>query len=612
MTSPFLSYAFKASPISASQVARTLPMHLSDFRVSVKDFGARGNNVNDDTAAINAAIDYIYTLNSPSGVQGRVLFFPPGSYRVTGQLFLDRDYHTLGFMAGITVVGSGRDVTTIIGNYWTGNQTPDVNNGFLVKICRWGEQVVGIRDLTIYNESVLSTSGALELESITSAKFEIRNCHFKAVVGLVACQSQFGISITDCLFTCSRPITSADAATPSPLYKASNYVSGQGSSGSPPFTPEQFNGSTGIFFSQGRLINCHARGFDVGFAAAHVPTVMIGCSASRCDIGFWPGLIEGSYGFELSGQFPGIGIQGTTGDGGVGLFVSNLFDRCTYGTRGNLGLAFFGANRITGTTGPLTPATIQNITWSGGTATVTTSNNHNLAGGFSDELVLVTDPPGWTPDGTGAQRVSCTRTGTNTFTYALGSSPGSFNSGSWNYPLDTGITCQNWSHMILAANMIDADTKGSGVDMNGPNGGSGPPPGARFLHGISFLAMRCPRGWAKSGMFVSDGTITTPIRWGSSPNIPANYVLTKWAAASYEFIQCGDSGSNHPIGITFQCLPGQSDVVAAGPEEWGPIEGQEFTVFDCATQNTFGGTVTGGGSNHYKVRYNGTNWTRIG
>src|SRR6516164_2127408 len=204
MTSPFLSYTFKASPNDANESRRSLQTRLSDFRISVKDFGAKGDNFTDDTAAINAAIDYIYTLNSPSNIQGRILFFPPGAYRVTGQLFLDRNYHALGFSAGITVEGSGRDVTTIVGNYWTGNQTPDVNNGFLVKMARWGEQVVGIRDLTIYNESVLSTSGALELESITSAKFEIRNCHFKAVVGLVACQSQFGISITDCLFTCSR------------------------------------------------------------------------------------------------------------------------------------------------------------------------------------------------------------------------------------------------------------------------------------------------------------------------------------------------------------------------------------------------------------------------
>jgi hypothetical protein len=575
----------------------------------VKDFGARGNNVNDDTAAINAAIDYIYTLNSPSNVQGKVLYFPPGTYRVTGQFFLDRDYHT-GNMAGITVEGAGRDVSIIVGNYWTGNQTPDVNNGFLVKICRWGHQVVGIRDLTIYNESVLSNSGALEIEGIASAKFEIRNCHFKAVVGLVACQSQFGISITDCLFTCSRSITAADAATPSPLFQSSNYVSGQGASSSPPFTLEQFNGSTGLFFSQGRVVNCHARGFDVGFATAHVPMAMIGCSASRCGIGLWAGLIEGSYNFENAGDAgPGLGAQGTTSDGGHGLFVSNLFDRCTYGIRCSFGNSFIGANRITGTTGPLTPATIQNITWSGGTATVTTSNNHNLPSGFNGELVLATDPPGWTPDGTGSQRVSCSRTGANTFSYALSAppSPSTFSGGNWNYPLDTGLDQAHMGLTTFAANVIDADTTGFSVNMNGA------PPGGRYVIGNSFLAMRGPRGWAKAGSLHTDGSQTAPIPWGSSPSIPANYDVSKWALASYEFIQCGDSSSNHPIGITFESLPGQSDVVTNnGAQQWGPLERQEFTVFDCATQSAFGGVVTGGGSNHYKVRYNGTNWIRIG
>jgi hypothetical protein len=37
----------------------------------------------------------------------------------------------------------------------------------------------------------------------------------------------------------------------------------------------------------------------------------------------------------------------------------------------------------------------------------------------------------------------------------------------------------------------------------------------------------------------------------------------------------------------------------------------EFNVIDAATQNTFGRLVSSGGSNHYKVRWNGSDYTRV-
>jgi hypothetical protein len=42
------------------------------------------------------------------------------------------------------------------------------------------------------------------------------------------------------------------------------------------------------------------------------------------------------------------------------------------------------------------------------------------------------------------------------------------------------------------------------------------------------------------------------------------------------------------------------------------VEGNEYNISD-STVNTRGTNVTvGGGSNHVKVRYNGTNWTLMG
>jgi hypothetical protein len=60
----------------AGAVQRTVDSKLKDV-VSVKDFGAKGDGVTDDTAAIQAAIN----ANS-----GKSVFFPPGKYTVSGTL----------------------------------------------------------------------------------------------------------------------------------------------------------------------------------------------------------------------------------------------------------------------------------------------------------------------------------------------------------------------------------------------------------------------------------------------------------------------------------------------------------------------------------------------
>lgn len=83
-------------PVSTG-VARQLYSKLLEI-ISVRDFGATGDGSTDDTAAINAAIAFI-----PS--TGGVLFFPAGTYRITGALSISN--------RSITIVGEGEGVSII-------------------------------------------------------------------------------------------------------------------------------------------------------------------------------------------------------------------------------------------------------------------------------------------------------------------------------------------------------------------------------------------------------------------------------------------------------------------------------------------------------------------
>jgi hypothetical protein len=71
---------------------------VSQSWINVKDYGALGNDLNNDTAAINAAI----ALANSSGA---TIFFPPGTYRVTGLNPITKE--------GVRIIGSGRRSTYI-------------------------------------------------------------------------------------------------------------------------------------------------------------------------------------------------------------------------------------------------------------------------------------------------------------------------------------------------------------------------------------------------------------------------------------------------------------------------------------------------------------------
>ncbi len=96
-------------PAGTGAVARTVQGKLRDT-VSVTDFGAVGNGVVDDTAAIQAALNYAAPL-------GYAVFFPPGTYRTTATVGFSRT-DTERF--GVQIIGSGAQYTFIYADHTAG------------------------------------------------------------------------------------------------------------------------------------------------------------------------------------------------------------------------------------------------------------------------------------------------------------------------------------------------------------------------------------------------------------------------------------------------------------------------------------------------------------
>ena len=81
-----------ASGLLTGAVGKTVHQKLQEI-VSVKDFGATGDGTTDDTTFIQAAIDSF-------SLTGGTLYFPPGTYKVTTSINVNKPIHLIGGPAG--------------------------------------------------------------------------------------------------------------------------------------------------------------------------------------------------------------------------------------------------------------------------------------------------------------------------------------------------------------------------------------------------------------------------------------------------------------------------------------------------------------------------------
>lgn len=117
---------------------------LNKFRevISVKDFGAVGNNTADDTSAIQAAI------NAAQAAFGAVVYFPAGTYKISSELSITSPVYLVGQGAAATVIRQ------------TGAAANGVNFNYSVLTTGGGVVGMTIEAGTGYDTAGLTTSGS--------------------------------------------------------------------------------------------------------------------------------------------------------------------------------------------------------------------------------------------------------------------------------------------------------------------------------------------------------------------------------------------------------------------------------------------------------------------
>lgn len=91
--------------------SRSLSENISERGYNVKDFGAIGNGIADDTIAIQKVLD-----SAGSRLWGTIVYFPAGDYKITDTLKINRPLNIVGFHKYSTKIiqsAKGKDAITI-------------------------------------------------------------------------------------------------------------------------------------------------------------------------------------------------------------------------------------------------------------------------------------------------------------------------------------------------------------------------------------------------------------------------------------------------------------------------------------------------------------------
>ena len=253
----------------AGAVTRTVQSRLRDF-VSVKDFGAVGDGVTDDTAAIQAAID---------SHRGKI-FLPTGTYKISSTIILKNETILIGEGAGAYFQGGGYPRLTVLqpAASFTGNDVlrADPADDSPLLSYRYG---VALRDLLIdciniknLGKNILKLYSLSNTETFDSVRIINNNANIAIRIGISANASALesdGLSFNN--IYCLQTDSGGSATNPVLLIESANEVSFRDSKfqrGSDPTTvgskAVHINASTGRAVNAVTFDSCSFTGAETG------------------------------------------------------------------------------------------------------------------------------------------------------------------------------------------------------------------------------------------------------------------------------------------------------------------------------------------------------------
>ena len=140
----------------AGSVTRTVQSRLRDF-VSVKDFGAVGDGVTDDTAAIQAALD--------SGAT--TVFVPQGDYKTTNSIDIP-DFVSVEFAPSVTITFDSTDFYV----FDIGKGVKIVGNGVLIDCVNasWNGGAIQVDGVNRYADDYPAALDGINVQGVSSSK----------------------------------------------------------------------------------------------------------------------------------------------------------------------------------------------------------------------------------------------------------------------------------------------------------------------------------------------------------------------------------------------------------------------------------------------------------
>lgn len=606
---------------------------------NVKDYGAVGDGSHDDTLAIRAA----FTAMWSNGHNGGVVVFPPGNFKVTDAI--DISNPNGGNFSSGRIEGSGKQVTFIGGT---------LNNGFVFYQLDGVNGPEEIAHLTLANSSTWIGSGAL---LFNNSSMVVHDCQFTGMINVLAPSNTFTACVNNCNGTPNSDVTTGANGT---LGVAGNSINVKSWRSTGNFQVAiQLNGGNSCVLEGNGIENCGTAillGPQTGWASS-CTVVPDGSNPGKSilTVGGNLGSAAATRQFSVGSRIYGRGLPLQTwgadpNDNSGTTIVDNHNTDATL-----TGVGFAGTYRIDQSVTISTPIPIWSRTSDSISSCVINSHQseacyHTLY--VDNASALVTNG-----GGCGSQPDECVDAfGTTGFTPRVGvylkSAGGSKLSGFasacaatylGSIVVDPSATLTNVTFdSCTAQKKIDAITGSASIISNG-SGGSGTilNVDSNTVAG-SFIGI----GMSVTGTGVTPGTIITgnhasnPSRTGgggagtydvnNAHNLSARvFTITSGAdwvmptatasKAGLRFVNCG--AANLPVGyvtglnnlnMTFTCLPGQAGASSNMPV----IEGMEYDIIDGAKSGggsaIFADIVVGGGSQHIKVRYDGTNWRRCG